>query len=95
MSQKNNKQMHVVYETDDSDHAKAISSNAKNASVVFHNPNRKIPPILTSIRNGKKYAKYNPEYIQYLKEKMPGISEEEIFTYIKQKELERVSVKVR
>lgn len=95
MSQNNNKQMHVVYETDDFNHAKAISSNAANTSVVFHDSNRKIPPTLTSIRNGKKYTKYNPEYIRYLKEKIPGISEKEIYTYIKQKEMENVSKKIK
>ena len=75
---KDKKEMHIIYETDDIDQARLVASRSKNVSVVYHNPNRTIPPILTFKIDGRSYKKWNPEYIQYLKRKHPGISDKEI-----------------
>ena len=76
MKKKN--EMHVMYETDNIKQARLVASSDKNVSVVYHNPNRKIPPVLTLKINGHSYTKWNPEYIEYLRKKHPGISDKEI-----------------
>ena len=76
MEKKN--EMHVLYETDDIEQARLVAANNKNVSVVYHNPNRKIPPVLTLKINGHSYTKWNPEYIEYLRKEHPGISDKEI-----------------
>lgn len=76
--------MPVMYETDDIKQAELVASGDQNITVVYHNPNRKISPTLTSIIEGRSYTKYNPEYIEYLKEKHPGISDDEIARLIAQ-----------
>lgn len=86
-----NKEMPVMYETDDIKQAELVASGAPNITVVYHNPNRKISPTLTSIIEGRSYTKYNPEYIEYLKEKHPGISDDEIARLITQAVAESLS----
>ena len=75
--EKKNK-MHVTYETDDIEQARLVASRDKNVSVVYRNPNRKIPPVLTLKINGHSYTKWNPEYIEYLRKEHPDISDKEI-----------------
>ena len=75
---KDNNEMHLTYETDDINKAKFVASREKNVSVVYHNPNVKIPPVLTLKINGHSFTKWNPEYVEYLRKKHPGISDKEI-----------------
>ena len=79
---KDKNEMHLTYETDDINKAKFVASREKNASVVYHNPNVKIPPVLTLKINGHSFTKWNPEYVEYLRKKHPGISDKEIMNCI-------------
>lgn len=76
-------EMYAIYETDDIEQARLVASANKNISVVYHSPNRKISPTLTLKINGHSFTKWNPEYIEYLKKKYPGISDAEIAKSIK------------
>ena len=79
----------TLYETDDLEQAKNISNNYDDVLVTYRNQSKKIPPVLTYKINGKTYSKFNPEYVEYLKEQIPGITDEDISIYIN-KEQERV-----
>ena len=79
----------TLYETDDLEQAKNISNNYDDVLVTYRNQSKKIPPVLTYKINGKTFSKFNPEYVEYLKEQIPGITDEEISIYIN-KEQERV-----
>lgn len=81
---KDRNEMHVIYETDDISQSKLAGNTNKNVSVVYHNPNVVIPPVLTLKINGNSYTKWNPEYVEYLKKKNPNISDEEIARCIKE-----------
>lgn len=78
----NQNRMHAIYETDDIKQARLVATNCKEVSVTYRNPNRTIPPILTFVMGGKRYTKYNPEYVELLNKKYPGISDSEISKYI-------------
>ena len=79
----------ILYETDDLEQAKNISNNFDDVLVTYRNHSKRIPPILTYKINGKTFSKFNPEYVEYLKEQIPGITDAEISAYIN-KEQERV-----
>ena len=70
----------MIYETDDYNHAiYMMSINVKGVSVEYHAPKRKINPLLVlNLGNGHYVSKWNPEYIEYLKRKYPGITDEKI-----------------
>lgn len=80
----NHKKQSIIYGTDDIEQAKAVAANYDDISVEYHSRDRKIPPVLTFIADGEKHTKYNPEYVEYLKENFPGISDEEIKIRIEQ-----------
>jgi len=80
---KNENETLVIYETDNIEQAKLAASRNKNISVVYHNSSAKTSPILTFKTNGRCLTKWNPEYVEYLKKKHPGISEKEIALCIK------------
>lgn len=75
---------HLIYETDNIERAREVASSNPDVSVVYHNPNAKISPVLTSIIGGRKFTQRNPEYVKYLKQKYPGISEQDINKCIKE-----------
>ena len=75
---KQQKEMHTIYQTDNIEQARLVASSNENVSVVYHNRNLKIPPVLTLKINGHSYTKWNPEYVEYLRKKHPGISDKEI-----------------
>lgn len=69
------------------DQAGVVASNC-NDTLMYKQNRDDIPPTLTAIIEGRKYTKYNPEYIEYLKEKFPQMSDREIEIYIDQKILD-------
>jgi len=77
-SKKNTNEIHVTYETDNIEQAKLVAAKNKNISVVYHDTNVIISPVLTLIINGHSFTKWNPEYIEYLKQKNPEITDTEI-----------------
>ncbi len=90
-----NQKKTVIYETDDINKVTRTVSNCNDVLVVYYNRSRSIPPTLTFIIDGKSYTKYNPEYIEYLKEKFPGISDDEIGIYMQQKMFDNVEEKTK
>lgn len=70
--------MQSSYETDDIEQAKSLLGKYKDVTVIYHNKDAQIPLIVTKVINGKLYTQYNPEYIKYLKEKYPDLSDKEI-----------------
>ena len=85
--------MHTIYETDDVEQARLVASNNKNVSVLYHNTNLKIPPVLTLKIKGRSYMKWNPAYVEYLKDKHPGISDNEIAKCMEEAVAESLSEK--
>lgn len=87
--QKNSVSMNSSKKTviDSIDQADVVASNC-NHTLMYKQNRDNIPPTLTAIIEGKKYTKYNPEYIEYLKEKFPPMSDREIEIYIDQKILD-------
>ena len=72
------KELHTIYQTDDIEQARSVAFSNENVSVMYHDPNLKVSPILTLKDNGKTYTKWNPDYVEYLRRKHPDISDEEI-----------------
>lgn len=75
---KSKQQGFVVYRTDNYEQAQFVASQNKGISVVYHNPDKKISPLLHFKESGNIISKWNPEYVSYLKDKYPNISNAEI-----------------
>ncbi len=75
---------HVIYETDDWEHAQEVARTHPGVSVVYRSNEAPTPLLHMKLDNGNIVSKWNPEYVEYLQRKHPGISEEEISEIIEQ-----------